>query len=261
MYLDASGGIVDALSEEVLAEASLLALEAVAEGLESPVGLALHGGRLLGVVEQAVHGFLEHTLLVAENHLGGLDLEEPLEAVVAYDHAAVEVVEVGGGETAAVEGDEGTEIRRDDRNHLHDHPLGAVDTLGLLEPLDDLEALQQLSLALLGAFFLHLHAEFLSEGFHIELLEEVVDTFGSHLCDELVGIGVGKVLVALQGLAAQDVEIFFLGDEVHLLDPGLALSFGGLILADVDDDVLLVVDHGFQLLGGEAEKGGNLVGG
>ena len=45
-------GVVHALSEEVLAEASLLSLEGVGERLERPVGLALHRRRLLGVVEQ-----------------------------------------------------------------------------------------------------------------------------------------------------------------------------------------------------------------
>ena len=43
---------------------------------------------------------------------GGFDLDETLETVVADEDAAIEVVEVGGGETSAVEGNEGTEFGR-----------------------------------------------------------------------------------------------------------------------------------------------------
>ena len=45
---------------------------------------------------------LEHPLLVADNNVRGIELDEALEAVVAVDDPAVEVVEVGGGEAATV---------------------------------------------------------------------------------------------------------------------------------------------------------------
>jgi hypothetical protein len=60
-------------------------------------------GRLFGpgdglaaaaVVEQRVDGLLQHALLVADDDLGRVELLQPLEAVVAVDDAAVEVVEV-----------------------------------------------------------------------------------------------------------------------------------------------------------------------
>ena len=40
---DRTGGVIDSLTEQVLTEASLLALERVGETLESPVGFALDG--------------------------------------------------------------------------------------------------------------------------------------------------------------------------------------------------------------------------
>ncbi len=49
---DRTCGVVDPLSKEVLAEASLLSLEGIGERLESPVGLALDRAGLLGVVEK-----------------------------------------------------------------------------------------------------------------------------------------------------------------------------------------------------------------
>ena len=104
---DRAAGVVDALAEEVLAEAALLALEHVGEGLEGPVGGALDDALLLRVVEEGVDGLLEHALLVADDDVGRVERHEPLEAVVAVDDAAVEVVEVAGGEAAAVELDHG----------------------------------------------------------------------------------------------------------------------------------------------------------
>ena len=65
------------------------------------------------VLEERVAGLLEEALLV-ENHdfrsPQGLDM---LEAVVAVDDAAIEVVQVGGREASALERDERTERGRD----------------------------------------------------------------------------------------------------------------------------------------------------
>ena len=91
---DGTCGVIDTLSEEVLTETALLAFERVGQGLESPVGLALDGVGLLGVVEQGVHGFLKHSLLVAQYDFRRLDLDESLQTVVPDDHPSVEVVQV-----------------------------------------------------------------------------------------------------------------------------------------------------------------------
>jgi hypothetical protein len=83
-------------------------------------------GRLFGagdraaaaaVVEQRVDRLLQHALLVADDDVRRLQLEQLLQAVVAVDDAAVEVVQVGRREAAAVEGDERAQVRRDHRQH------------------------------------------------------------------------------------------------------------------------------------------------
>ena len=63
------------------------------------------------VVEQGVDGVLKHALLVVDDDRRGAQVHEPLEAVVAVDDAAVEVVEVGCGEAATVELDHGAQVR------------------------------------------------------------------------------------------------------------------------------------------------------
>src|SRR5690606_21044672 len=91
---DRTAGVVDALAEQVLAEPALLALEHVGQRLERAVAGARDRATTTTVVEEAVDGLLEHPLLVVDDDLGSTEVEEPLEAVVAVDDAAVEVVEV-----------------------------------------------------------------------------------------------------------------------------------------------------------------------
>ena len=247
---DGTCGVIHALTEEVLAEASLLALKGVREALEGAVALALDRGTLLGVVEETVDGFLKHTFLVAENDFGSLDLDEFLETVVTDYYATVEIVDIGGCEAAAVEGNQRTEIRGNDRNHLHDHPFGTVYTLALLEPLDYLEAFEDFGLALLRGLNQHFLAEFIAELLGVDFLEEIVDSFRTHLGDELVGIGVGKILVS--GEFGKHVEVLVLCEEFVL---------GNIAGALAGHDVLLVVDNRFQFLGRNSEHSGYLVGG
>ena len=151
---DGAARVVDALAEQILAETALLALEHVAQGFQRAVAGAGHGPAVAAVVEEGVDRLLQHPLFVVDDDVGRLELQQVLEAVVAVDDAAVEVVEVGGREAAAFERDERAQVRRDDRQHLEDHPLRPG--LGMNEALDDLQALGELLLDLLGARGAHL---------------------------------------------------------------------------------------------------------
>ena len=238
---DRTGRVVDTLTEQVLTEAALLALERVGERLERTVRLVLHGIRLARVVEERIDGLLQHALLVAQDHHRSLDLDQALEAVVADDDAAVEVVQVRRGETAAVQRHEGTQLGRDHRNDAQDHPLGLVLALRGAERLDDVQALERLGLALLRRLGRGLVAQRVGHRVEVHLLEQREDRLGAHLCDELVRIAVVERLVAL-GQGVQHVEILLLGERGQPLD---ALLRGG---TRVDDHVALVVDDRLELL-------------
>ena len=154
---DGTAGVVDALAEQVLAEAALLALEGVGERLErTVVGTAQHAAAA-AVVEQSVDGLLQHALLVAHDDLRRMEVHELLEAVVAVDDAAIEIVEIGGREAAAVQRHERAKLGRDHGDHVEDHPLRLV--VGLAEGLDDLEALGVLELLLQRGLGLHALAQ------------------------------------------------------------------------------------------------------
>ena len=110
------------------------------------------GPAAAAVVEQRVDGLLQHALLVVDDDLGRAEVEQPLQAVVAVDDAAVQVVEVGRGEAAAVELHHRAQVGRDHRDGVEDHGPRVVDPLAVLvapvEGGDDLQPLDGLLLAL-----------------------------------------------------------------------------------------------------------------
>ena len=149
--------IIHALAEQVLAEAALLALERVGQRLERAVVGAAQHAAAAAVVEQRVHGFLQHALFVAHDYVGSVQLHQLLQPVVAVDHAAIQIVQVGRGETAAVERHQRAQLRRQDRNHVQNHPLRLV--AALAERFEDLEALGVLDPLLQARIDLHLLAQ------------------------------------------------------------------------------------------------------
>src|SRR6476661_3061733 len=108
---DRATGVIDALTKQVLTETTLLALEHVAQGLQRTLAAATNRLRTATVVEQCIDGLLQHSLLVAENDFRRAVRDELHQPVVAVDDAAIEIVQIGRGEAAAVERNEGTQIR------------------------------------------------------------------------------------------------------------------------------------------------------
>src|SRR5690606_2110810 len=118
---DRTARVVDALTEQVLAETTLLPLQHVAEGLQGAVAGTGDGATAAAVVEQGVDGLLQHALLVVHDDLGSTEVEQATQAVVAVDHATVEVVQVARGEAATVELNHRAQLRRDHRNDVEHH--------------------------------------------------------------------------------------------------------------------------------------------
>src|SRR5437667_5204765 len=111
---DRPARVVDTLPEQVLAEAALFALERVRQRLERAVVRTRNHPTPTTVVEQRVHGLLEHALLVADDDLGRLEVHEPLQPVVTVDDTTIQIVQVRGGEPPAVERHQRAQLRRDD---------------------------------------------------------------------------------------------------------------------------------------------------
>ena len=169
--------VVNTLAQQVLAEAALLAFQHIGQGLQSTVVGTGDRAAAAAVVDQGVHSLLQHTLLVADNDVRRTEFQQALQAVIAVDDAAVQIVQVGGRKTAAVQLQQGAQIRRDDRDDRHDHPLGAL--VALEEALNALQALQQTD-ALLAVGMLQLFAQFFAQFVEVDLSQQLLDGFSTH---------------------------------------------------------------------------------
>src|SRR5437870_7965194 len=229
---DRSARVVDALAEQVLAETSLLALEHVGERLQGPLVGTGDGLAAAAVVEQRVDRLLQHALLVLDDDVWSVELLQALQAVVAVDHAPVQVVEVGGREPAAVERHQRTQIRRDHRDHVQHHPLGAVSALQ--EGVDHLQPLRQLLALGVAGRLLHLLAELVGELVDVDLLEQLDHRLAAHPGGE------GVLTELFQGLV-----VLVLGEE-------LAAHEGRLLR--VHHHVALAVEDLLQVLERDVEQ-------
>src|SRR5215813_1413843 len=232
--------IIDALTEQVLSEAPLLAFERVRERFERTVVDAAQHTPTAAVVEQRVHGLLEHSLLVSDDDFGRLQLDQLREPVVAVDDAAVEVVQIRSGEASAVERDERAQLGRDDRDHVQDHPFRLVARLA--ERVDDFEPLREFELLLLARLVLHLVPELFGQVFDVDLLEQGLDGLRPHLAD-LVGEFPGEFLLEL--------PVALVGDHLALFERKAQTVD---ILLVRDDDVVLEVENLLKFAQGDVEQ-------
>ena len=206
---DRAARVVDALAEQVLAEPALLALEHVGEGLEAVVAGAGDRPAAAAVVDQRVARLLEHPLLVADDDLGRAELEQPLEAVVAVDDAAVQVVQVGGREAATVELDHRAQVRRDDRQHRQDHPVGAG--AGAAERLDEAQPLDRLLAALAGAGP-DLDVERAGQLLEVHPADDLADRLGAHAGPE------DAAALGARAVALVEQPVLGLAEGLHRLE-------------------------------------------
>src|SRR5690348_648363 len=230
-----AAGVVNALTEQVLAEAALLALEHVRERLQRPVAGARDRAPATAVVEQGVDGLLQHPLLVVDDDLGGAEVEQPFQPVVAVDHPAVEVVEVGGRETTAVQLHHRPQLRRNHRHRVEDHPVRLV--VGVPEGARDFQPLHRAGLFLaFGAVDRLL--ELLDFGVEVDLLEQVADRFGTHAAAEVLAPAERRAEPVLEltedRLVVDDVLRLHLREDLpDLLHPLRGLFEVGLGVGDL----------------------------
>src|SRR6266849_741064 len=177
-----SSRVVDSFAEQVLAEAPLLALEHVGKRLQRPLVGAGDGLATAAVVEQRVDRFLKHSLLVANDDVGRVELLQPLQAVVAVDHPAVQVIEIGGREAADVQRNQGPKIRWNHRDYVQHHPLRLVS--GGPEGLHHLQALCVFLALGLRVGLAHVLSQLLRQLLHVHGAEHLANRLAAHTSDE-----------------------------------------------------------------------------
>jgi hypothetical protein len=216
---------VDALAQKVLAEAALLALEHVGQRFQRALVGTRNDAAATAVVEQRIDGFLQHPLFVAHDDVGRAQFDQPLQAVVAVDDPAIQIVQVRCGEPAPVERHQRAQLGWDDRDDRQDHPLRTV--AGFDEALDDLQTLDDLLGLQLSGGFLQVFTK--GRGFLLQ-----VDG-GQHFAD---GFGTD---VRLEGVGPEVIL------RVHELLLGHQLSVGEVGQARFDHDVVLEIQDAFQI--------------
>ena len=196
--------IVDALTEQVLAEPALLALQHVCERLQRPLVGAGDDAAAPAIVEQCVDRLLQHPLLVTDDDVGRAQFDQPLQAVVAVDDPTIEIVEVGSGEAAAVERHQWTQIGWNHRDYGQYHPFRLV--AGRHEGLDQLEAFGELLRLELGGRFRDLLAQVGRKLLKVKRLEHLADSLGADHGGERVR---AQLFLSL--------EVLVLGEELAVL--------------------------------------------
>src|SRR4029434_5116366 len=93
------------------------------------------------LVEQDSDCLLEHSLLIANDDIRRFEHEQVLQPVVTINNPTIKIVKVRGGKTSALEGNQRTQIRRNNRQYIQNHPFGT--RMRILEALDELEAFRQ----------------------------------------------------------------------------------------------------------------------
>ena len=213
--------VVHPLAQQVFAEATLLALDHVGERLQRTVARAEHRTPAPAVVEQRVHGLLKHPLLVANNHFRRVEVHQLFEAIVAVDNPPVQIVQVPGGEVAALQQHEGAVVRRADRDHVHHHPRWIVGAEANL--LHELEPFGQVLGLLLAAGVVQILTKLVGQVAKVQLIQQFADCLRPH-----------------QGGESRRAELFYRFPVIvfsqHLLQLQLARSrLGRHVILEVDD--------------------------
>ena len=226
-----TAGVVNTLAQQVLTETSLLALQHIGERLERAVVRAGYRTATAAVVDQRVHCFLQHALLVANNDVRRAQLQQALQTVISVDNATIQIVQVGSRKTTAVQLYHRTNFRRDDRNNVHNHPLRTV--AGLAECLDNLQTLDNAN-ALLTRCILQLSLQLYAQLLQIQFLQQLLDCLSTHSSFEIV----------LELLA--HVAVLALGQNLLLNQTGA--------LARIGYDVCCKVQHLLQKTRGHVQN-------
>ena len=69
---------------------------------------------------------MQHPFFIADNDIRRPQIQQVLETVVAIDDPPIQIIEVAGGETSAVQLHHRAQIRRNHRQRRHNHPFGTV---------------------------------------------------------------------------------------------------------------------------------------
>ncbi len=180
---DRATGIVHALAQQVLTETALLAFEQIGQRFERAIAGTGDRAPTASVVDQGVDRFLQHAFFVADDDFRGSQLQELVHAVVAVDHASIQIIEIGRSKAPTVQLHHRTQVGRQDGQDVQHHPLRPV--AGFFECFHDFQPLDDAGFLLPGG-----RAEFLAQFsrhlIDVDFGQQFFDRFGTHRCAERI---------------------------------------------------------------------------
>ena len=224
-----TAGVVNTLTEKILTEASLLTFEHIRKGLERPVVGSCNRAASSSVINKGVNGFLKHSLFVSYNDTRSAEFNQFFQSVVTVDNTAVKVVQVTRRKASAVKLNHRTDIRRNDRNDVENHPFGAV--AGVFEGFDNFKAFKD-SCGFLSLGFRKLRTKLGIKLIKVDFRKKLLDRFCAHSDAEL---RIVKVIFL-------DFFESLVVDYVALIDLGNRTG--------IDDNVSREIEHSFKILRG-----------
>ena len=218
--------IIHALAEQVLAEAALLAFQHVGERFQRALVGAGDDAAAAAIVEQRIDGFLQHALFVAHDDVRRFQLDQALEAIVAVDDAAIEIVQIARRKAAAIQRHQRAQFRRDHGNDGQDHPFRAI--AGIDEGFDHLQALDELLRLFAAVAAGDFHAQIGCEFLEIDGLQQRADGFrADHGGEAVLAVIVLRLI------------IFVFREKLAVLERGQAR---------LDHHVVLEIKNALQIL-------------
>ena len=180
-----TAGIVDTFTQQVLTETALLAFQHIGQGFQRTVSGSHNRTAAATVVNEGVYRFLQHAFFITHNNIRSMQLQQPFQTVVAVDYPAVQVVQVAGSETAAVQLNHGTQVRGNNRYHIQNHPGRFV--ARFLESFRYFQTANNTDL-LLAVSVLHFFPQLFNEGRNINFFQQFFNCRSTHLGAELIPV-------------------------------------------------------------------------
>ena len=180
-----TAGIVDAFTQQVLTETSLLAFQHIGQGFQRPVAGSHNGTAAAAVIDQGVYSFLQHTFFITYNDVRRMQFQQPFQPVVTVNDTAIQVIQITGGKTSAIKLYHRTQVRRDDRNHIQNHPGRLI--AGFFECFRNFQTAYNTYFLLAGRLF-QFFPKLSNQSWNIYFFQQLFDSRGSHLRAECISV-------------------------------------------------------------------------
>src|SRR5690606_14848484 len=131
-------GVVNALTEQVLTETTLLTFDHVSQRFQRTLVRTGDRATATTVIQQCIYRFLQHAFFVAHDNVRRIQIQQTLQTVVAVDYATIQIIQIRGRKTTTVEWNQRTQVWRQHWQHFHDHPLRLI--AGEMECFQKLQA-------------------------------------------------------------------------------------------------------------------------